>query len=100
MNTLVTLIFFILINHYGFALVSSIASYGASQSPDFAGMLYYFVCNVFWLHFFIKVIRSLDLVQPMLQELGKQNPQLMRLIQDHQADFLRLINEPVEGEGY
>ncbi|KAK4360571.1 hypothetical protein RND71_019523 [Anisodus tanguticus] len=38
-------------------------------------------------------------LQPMLQELGKQNPQLMRLIQEHQADFLRLINEPVEGEG-
>lgn len=37
----------------------------------------------------------------MLQELGKQNPNLMRLIQDHQADFLGLINEPVEGgEGY
>lgn len=35
----------------------------------------------------------------MLQELGKQNPNLMRLIQDHQADFLRLINEPVEGGG-
>ncbi|XP_027363439.1 ubiquitin receptor RAD23c-like isoform X2 [Abrus precatorius] len=34
---------------------------------------------------------------PMLQELGKQNPHLMRLIRDHQADFLRLINEPVEG---
>ena len=40
-------------------------------------------------------------LQPMLQELGKQNPNLMRLIQDHQADFLGLINEPVEGgEGY
>ncbi|KVH96304.1 hypothetical protein Ccrd_001619 [Cynara cardunculus var. scolymus] len=35
--------------------------------------------------------------QPMLQELGKQNPHLVRLIQEHQADFLRLINEPVEG---
>ncbi|KAG5001389.1 hypothetical protein JHK87_022461 [Glycine soja] len=35
--------------------------------------------------------------QPMLQELGKQNPHLMRLIQEHQVDFLRLINEPVEG---
>ena len=34
----------------------------------------------------------------MLQELGKQNPQLVRLIQEHQADFLRLINEPVKGE--
>ncbi|XP_010553921.1 PREDICTED: ubiquitin receptor RAD23d isoform X2 [Tarenaya hassleriana] len=39
-----------------------------------------------------------QILQPMLQELGKQNPQLMRLIQDHQADFLRLINEQGEGE--
>ncbi|CAH8315108.1 unnamed protein product [Eruca vesicaria subsp. sativa] len=38
-----------------------------------------------------------QVLQPMLQELGKQNPNLMRLIQEHQADFLRLINEPVEG---
>ncbi|KAG6410338.1 hypothetical protein SASPL_128396 [Salvia splendens] len=39
-----------------------------------------------------------QILQPMLQELGKQNPQLVRLIQDHQADFLRLINEPIEGD--
>ncbi|XP_071703220.1 ubiquitin receptor RAD23d-like isoform X1 [Rutidosis leptorrhynchoides] len=38
-----------------------------------------------------------QILQPMLQELGKQNPHLVRLIQEHQADFLRLINEPVEG---
>ncbi|KAK1412071.1 hypothetical protein QVD17_33032 [Tagetes erecta] len=38
-----------------------------------------------------------QILQPMLQELGRQNPQLVRLIQEHQADFLRLINEPVEG---
>ncbi|KAL3636095.1 Ubiquitin receptor RAD23c [Castilleja foliolosa] len=38
-----------------------------------------------------------QILQPMLQELGKQNPQLVRLIQEHQADFLQLINEPVEG---
>lgn len=38
-----------------------------------------------------------QILQPMLQELGKQNPNLVRLIQEHQADFLRLINEPVEG---
>ncbi|XP_050133970.1 ubiquitin receptor RAD23d-like, partial [Malus sylvestris] len=38
-----------------------------------------------------------QILQPMLQELGKQNPHLMQLIQAHQADFLRLINEPVEG---
>lgn len=35
-----------------------------------------------------------QILQPMLQELGKQNPNLMELIQEHQADFLRLINEP------
>ncbi|KAL1569802.1 Ubiquitin receptor RAD23d [Salvia divinorum] len=41
-----------------------------------------------------------QILQPMLQELGKQNPQLVQLIQEHQDDFLRLINEPVEeGEG-
>ncbi|KAL6505726.1 Ubiquitin receptor RAD23c [Orobanche hederae] len=38
-----------------------------------------------------------QILQPMLQELGKQNPQLVRQIQEHQGDFLRLINEPVEG---
>lgn len=32
----------------------------------------------------------------MLQELSKQNPQLLRLIQDHHAEFLQLINEPIE----
>jgi UV excision repair protein RAD23 len=37
-----------------------------------------------------------QILQPMLQELGRQNPQLMRTIQEHQADFLRLLNEPVE----
>ncbi|KAJ6813195.1 ubiquitin receptor RAD23d-like [Iris pallida] len=37
-----------------------------------------------------------QILQPMLQELGKQNPQVMRLIQEHQSEFLRLINEPAE----
>jgi len=40
-----------------------------------------------------------QILQAMIQELGKQNPHLMRLIQEHQAEFLQLINEPVEGEG-
>lgn len=45
-------------------------------------------------------IIMLDL-QPLLQELGKQNPQILQLIQDNQDEFLRLINEPAEGdEGY
>ncbi|XP_039041174.1 ubiquitin receptor RAD23b-like isoform X2 [Hibiscus syriacus] len=38
-----------------------------------------------------------QILQPMLQELGKQNPQLLGLIQEHQAEFLQLINEPPEG---
>nr|CAD1826483.1 unnamed protein product [Ananas comosus var. bracteatus] len=38
-----------------------------------------------------------QILQPMLQELGKQNPQILRLIQENQAEFLRLINEPAEG---
>lgn len=44
-------------------------------------------------------IHTILYFQPLLQELGKQNPHLMRLIQEHQTDFLRLINEPAEGEG-
>ncbi|KAG5532444.1 hypothetical protein RHGRI_026921 [Rhododendron griersonianum] len=64
------------------ALLPSFANYGAGQSTNFAGSLVPFAA-------FAKL--------PMLQELGKQNPHLMRLIQEHQADFLRLINEPVEG---
>eukprot|EP00898_Chlorokybus_atmophyticus_P004241 jgi/Chlat1/4818/Chrsp31S04860 len=35
-----------------------------------------------------------QILQPMLQELGKQNPQLLQLINNNQAEFLRLINEP------
>ncbi|XP_047324917.1 ubiquitin receptor RAD23b-like [Impatiens glandulifera] len=35
-----------------------------------------------------------QILQPMLQELGKQNPQLLRLIQEHHTEFLQLLNEP------
>ncbi|KAK7262024.1 hypothetical protein RIF29_28352 [Crotalaria pallida] len=38
-----------------------------------------------------------QILQPVLQELGKQNPSLLRLIQEHHAEFLQLINEPVDG---
>ncbi|KAJ3694822.1 hypothetical protein LUZ60_000199 [Juncus effusus] len=34
-----------------------------------------------------------QILQPMLQELGKQNPQILRIIQENQAEFLRLVNE-------
>ncbi|KAL9304591.1 hypothetical protein ACSQ67_021854 [Phaseolus vulgaris] len=38
-----------------------------------------------------------QILQPVLQELGKQNPSLLRLIQEHHGEFLQLINEPIEG---
>nr|VDD42617.1 unnamed protein product [Brassica oleracea] len=38
-----------------------------------------------------------QILQPMLLELGKQNPQLLRLIQENQAEFVQLLNEPYEG---
>ncbi|KAL0354951.1 UNVERIFIED_CONTAM: putative ubiquitin receptor a [Sesamum radiatum] len=36
------------------------------------------------------------ITKPMLQELGKQNPSILRLIQENQQEFLQLINEPVD----
>ncbi|KAK7336031.1 hypothetical protein VNO80_28237 [Phaseolus coccineus] len=49
-----------------------------------------------------QVLRSMvqsnpQILQPVLQELGKQNPGLLRVIQEHHAEFLQLINEPIEG---
>mmetsp|Transcript_780 Transcript_780/g.2915 ORF Transcript_780/g.2915 Transcript_780/m.2915 type:complete len:367 (-) Transcript_780:163-1263(-) len=39
-----------------------------------------------------------DILQPMLQELGRHNPQLLQQINANQTEFVRLINEPFEGE--
>lgn len=38
-----------------------------------------------------------QILQPVLQELGKQNPGLLRLIDEHHSEFLQLINEPMDG---
>ncbi|CAI8584594.1 unnamed protein product [Vicia faba] len=38
-----------------------------------------------------------QILQPVLQELGKQNPSLLRLIDENHAEFLQLINEPTDG---
>ncbi|KAL3617686.1 hypothetical protein CASFOL_038007 [Castilleja foliolosa] len=37
-----------------------------------------------------------EILQPMLQELGKSNPSLLSLIQENHQEFLQLINEPVD----
>jgi UV excision repair protein RAD23 len=39
-----------------------------------------------------------QILQPLLQELGKQNSQIMQLIQENQEEFLRLINEPLDAD--
>ncbi|GAU31863.1 hypothetical protein TSUD_114740, partial [Trifolium subterraneum] len=38
-----------------------------------------------------------QILQPVLQELGKQNPSLLRLIDENHSEFLQLINEPMDG---
>ncbi|XBI45838.1 hypothetical protein VPH35_110230 [Triticum aestivum] len=38
-----------------------------------------------------------QILQPMLQELSKQNPQLLRLIQENNDEFLQLLNETFDG---
>eukprot|EP00884_Botryococcus_braunii_P011325 jgi/Botrbrau1/20193/Bobra.0547s0001.5 len=35
-----------------------------------------------------------NILQPMLQELGRQNPGLLSVINNNQEEFLRLLNEP------
>ncbi len=39
------------------------------------------------------------LLQPVLAQLGQQNPQLLQLINTHQQEFIQLLNEPVGGGG-
>jgi len=36
-----------------------------------------------------------QLLQPVLQQLGQQNPQILQMIQQHQQEFIQLLNEPV-----
>ncbi|KAL0020650.1 hypothetical protein WJX79_001265 [Trebouxia sp. C0005] len=40
-----------------------------------------------------------QILQPMLQELGKQNPELLQMINSNQEEFLRMINEPAPQGG-
>lgn len=72
--------------------VPSLENNGASKPSNLAGIIG--TCRPRYYSFLGHHKSSLFPLQPMLQELGKQNPHLMELIQEHQADFLRLINEP------
>ncbi|XP_051119760.1 ubiquitin receptor RAD23b-like isoform X2 [Andrographis paniculata] len=38
-----------------------------------------------------------QILQPMLLELGKQNPSLLRLIEENHQEFLQLIADPIDG---
>ncbi|KAF6137869.1 hypothetical protein GIB67_013998 [Kingdonia uniflora] len=80
-----------------FIPVPTAAVHGASKSTDSTGT-YIFMDGNFQCFLVLRKNFSFPvLLQPMLQELSKQNPQLLRLIQEHHAEFLQLINEPVDG---
>jgi UV excision repair protein RAD23 len=72
---------------------------GAAGAPGGAGALDFLRENPQFQALRQMVQANPTILQPMLQELGKQNPQLLQLINANQGEFLRLINEPgAEGE--
>lgn len=77
-------------------LVSSIAYNGAIQSTYSTG-IYFLLQMLITLVLLVSKDQDTFYWQSVLQELGKQNPNLLTLIRDHHAEFLQLINEPVEG---
>ncbi len=42
------------------------------------------------------VQRNPQLLGPLLQQLGQINPQILQLVNQHQAEFMALLNEPVQ----
>jgi UV excision repair protein RAD23 len=38
-----------------------------------------------------------QLLQAVLHQLGQQNPQILQLINQHQQEFIQLLNEPITG---
>lgn len=43
------------------------------------------------------VQRNPQLLGPLLQQLGQLNPQILQMIGQHQAEFMALLNEPIQG---
>ena len=37
-----------------------------------------------------------QILHPVMQQLGASNPQILQLINQHQEEFIRLLNEPVD----
>ncbi|KAL0917354.1 hypothetical protein M5K25_012408 [Dendrobium thyrsiflorum] len=68
------------------------------QIPKFCGFYSYLYYKFLFFIPFILLRFFSSCSQPMLLELSRQNPQIARLIQEHQSEFLSLINEPAEGE--
>ncbi|XP_042444344.1 ubiquitin receptor RAD23b-like isoform X1 [Zingiber officinale] len=68
-----------------------------SEGGAGGGSLDFLRNNQQFLEFRAMVHANPQILQPMLQELSKQNPQLLRLIQEHHEEFLQLMNEPIEG---
>ncbi|VAI44523.1 unnamed protein product [Triticum turgidum subsp. durum] len=76
--------------------VSSTSGNGPYKSTNFTGFLSMACLCYAHLHSLSKLFAGISL-QPMLQELSKQNPQLLRLIQENNDEFLQLLNETFEG---
>ena len=43
----------------------------------------------------IMVQQNPQMLQPVLQQLGQQNPEILRVIQQNQQAFIQMLNEPV-----
>ena len=39
-----------------------------------------------------------QLLQPLLEQIGQQHPEVLQQIQAHQDEFVRLINEPIDAQ--
>ncbi|KAE8776776.1 putative DNA repair protein RAD23-1 [Hordeum vulgare] len=79
-----------------FPAVSSTSGNGPYKSTNFTGFYQCLIYAMLHLHSLSKLFAGISL-QPMLQELSKQNPQLLRLIQENNDEFLQLLNETFEG---
>mmetsp|Transcript_42156 Transcript_42156/g.51186 ORF Transcript_42156/g.51186 Transcript_42156/m.51186 type:complete len:387 (+) Transcript_42156:135-1295(+) len=67
---------------------------GGAPGGEGTGALNFLRNNAQFQHLLGMVQSNPQILQPMLAELARQNPQLLQLINSNQQEFLRLINEP------